>query len=269
MTTPTITPYPGSLPAKEQSNPVLDTNVDDFLTWLTDTNGPELAIFVTYAQDVANNVLATALAGDLPPLTGKAGDYIRANAAEDGGEFRTPAQVLADIGGLAPDGDGSGLSGIVTTLAGAISAFAFTSVPTGWLECDGSTVSRTTYSALFTAIGDTFGAGDGSTTFVIPDLRGEFVRGWDNGRGVDASRAFSSAQDEAFKLHGHPSRRLVTQGGGADSDGGGLLIDSTASQVNMSAYTGTPSNVYGRHIGGEGGDETRPRNIAMMYCIKF
>jgi len=98
MTTPTITPYPGDLPAKEQSNPVLDANVDDFLTWLSDTNGPELVTFVTYAQDVADNVLATALAGDLPPLTGKAGQFIRANAAEDGGEFRTPAQVLAAIG---------------------------------------------------------------------------------------------------------------------------------------------------------------------------
>jgi len=99
MTTPTFTPYPGNLPAKEQSNPVLDTNVDDFLTWLTDTNGPELATFVTYAQDVADNVLATALAGDLPPLTGKAGNYLRANAGEDGGEFRTTVQVLADIAG--------------------------------------------------------------------------------------------------------------------------------------------------------------------------
>ena len=97
MTTPTITPYPGDLPAKEQSNPVLDTNVDNFLTWLTDTNGPELVTFITYAQDVVENVLATALAGDLPALTGKAGDYIRANAAEDGGEFRTPQELAGDL----------------------------------------------------------------------------------------------------------------------------------------------------------------------------
>jgi len=98
MTTPTITLYPDTLPAKEQANAAFDTNVDNFMDWLTLINGPELQTMITYTQDVADNVLATALAGDLPALTGKAGDYIRANTAEDGGEFRTPAQVLADIG---------------------------------------------------------------------------------------------------------------------------------------------------------------------------
>jgi hypothetical protein len=97
MTTPTITLYPDTLPAKEQANAAFDTNVDNFMDWLTLTNGPELQTMVTYTQDVADSVLATALAGDLPALTGKAGDYIRANAAEDGGEFRTPAQVVEDI----------------------------------------------------------------------------------------------------------------------------------------------------------------------------
>ena len=98
MTTPTITLYPDTLPAKGQANAPFDVNVDDFLTWLTATNGPELAAMVTWTQGVADSVLATALAGDMPPLTGEAGNYLRANAAEDGGEFRTPAEVLADIG---------------------------------------------------------------------------------------------------------------------------------------------------------------------------
>lgn len=101
MTTPTITLYPDTLPAKGQGNAAFDTNVDNFLTWLTLTNGPDLAAMITYTQSVADTVLATALAGNLPDLTGRAGDYIRANAAEDGGEFRTPAQVLADIGATA------------------------------------------------------------------------------------------------------------------------------------------------------------------------
>jgi hypothetical protein len=98
MTTPTITLYPDTLPAKGQANDAFDVNVNSFLNWLTLTNGPELQGLVTYTNDVANTVLATALAGDLPALTGKAGEYIRANAAEDGGEFRTPSQVKADIG---------------------------------------------------------------------------------------------------------------------------------------------------------------------------
>lgn len=265
MTTPTITLYPDTLPAKEQANAAFDTNVDNFMDWLTLTNGPELQTMITYTQGVADNVLATALAGDLPPLTGKAGDYIRANAAENGGEFRTPAQVLSDIGALAPDGDGSALTGIVTTLAGAISAFAFTSVPTGWLECDGSTVSRTTYSDLFTAIGDTFGAGDGSTTFAIPDLRGEFIRGWDNGGGIDASRAIGSSQADQMEAHKH-------------LDGGVQFSGLTATYGSIAASgtraTGTDSSsvqrIYTSTQGGtDNSSETRPRNIAMMYCIKF
>jgi hypothetical protein len=98
MTTPTITLYPDTLPAKGQANAAFDVNVDDFLTWLTLTNGPELAAMITYTDNVAATVLANALAGNLPPLTGKAGNYLRANSAENGGEFRTPAEVLSDIG---------------------------------------------------------------------------------------------------------------------------------------------------------------------------
>jgi hypothetical protein len=104
MTTPTITLYPDTLPAKGQANAAFDTNVDNFLTWQTVTNGPELAAMITWTQGVADTVLATALAGNLPALTGKALNFIRANAAENGGEFRTPAQVLADIGALSTSG---------------------------------------------------------------------------------------------------------------------------------------------------------------------
>jgi hypothetical protein len=98
MTTPVITLYPDILPAKGQANDAFDANVNSFLNWLTLTNGPELQGLVVYTNDVANTVLATALAGNLPPLTGKSGNYIRANAAENGGEFRTPVQVASDIG---------------------------------------------------------------------------------------------------------------------------------------------------------------------------
>jgi hypothetical protein len=101
MTTPTITLYPDTLPAKGQAQAAFDTNVDNFLTWQTATSGPELNTFITWTVGVRDNVLATALSGDLPPLTGEALNFIRANATEDGGEFRTPAQVLSDIGATA------------------------------------------------------------------------------------------------------------------------------------------------------------------------
>jgi len=97
MTAPVIRQYPGTIPDKGQSQIAFDTNVDAFLDWQALQFAPDLVAFGTWTSGVANSVLATALAGDLPALTGKAGDYIRANAAEDGGEFRTPAQVLSDI----------------------------------------------------------------------------------------------------------------------------------------------------------------------------
>ena len=74
------------------------------------------------------------------------------------------------------------------TPAGSIMAFAASSAPTGWLICDGSAVSRTTYAALFAVVGTTWGVGDGSTTFNVPDLRGQFLRGFD-------SRATSTSND--------------------------------------------------------------------------
>jgi hypothetical protein len=83
--------------------------------------------------------------------------------------------------------------------SGAVMVFAMNSAPSGYLACNGTAVSRTTYAALFAAIGTTYGAGDGSTTFTLPDLRGEFLRGIDNGRGVDSGRAFGSAQGDAIR----------------------------------------------------------------------
>jgi microcystin-dependent protein len=62
--------------------------------------------------------------------------------------------------------------------SGMVLYFANSTVPTGWLQCDGSAVSRTTYANLYAAIGTVYGAGDGSTTFNLPDTRGQFIRGW-------------------------------------------------------------------------------------------
>lgn len=77
---------------------------------------------------------------------------------------------------------------VVTTPTGAITAFGGTLAPTGWLICDGSAVSRTTYSDLFAAVGTSFGSGDGSTTFNIPDMRGRVPTGYAvSGGHVDVS----------------------------------------------------------------------------------
>lgn len=127
-------------------------------------------------------------------------------------------------------------------------------VPTHCLECNGATISRETYPELFSAIGTTYGAGDGSTTFKIPDLRGEFIRGWDNARGIDASRAIGSAQADAFKSHNHSTIGIYP----------GTL--GTSGYIPFAGTTGTIDAVYGNATGGT---ETRPRNVAMMYCIVY
>jgi len=83
---------------------------------------------------------------------------------------------------------GGTLTGVETNPSGAVTAFAGTSLPSGWLWCYGQNVSRTTYADLFSAVGTTYGVGDGSSTFGIPDLRGRAVAGQDDMGGTSANR---------------------------------------------------------------------------------
>lgn len=141
---------------------------------------------------------------------------------------------------------------------------------TGYLEMDGSAISRTTYADLFAAIGTTFGAGDGSTTFNLPDARGEFIRGWDNGRGIDSGRALGSFQDHAIPdisgtFKGYTAASAAATTGPFSSDaatlGGPQTVDNSGEGQNTVTFDpSTVTNVA---------DETRPRNIALMFCIKY
>lgn len=143
--------------------------------------------------------------------------------------------------------------GLAYRPVGEVSAFARTTVPTGWLLCDGRAVSRTQYSDLYAAISTTFGGGNGTTTFNLPDLRGEFIRGYDNGRGVDLNREFGSWQTDDFKSHRHSISPTVVSDSGSSIQG----------PHNSSDGTGVSNTNYA------GGTETRPRNIALLYCIRF
>ena len=89
----------------------------------------------------------------------------------------TALEVNGTVTATAFSGDGSSLTGISAVPAGAITAYGGSSAPSGWLLCDGTAVNRTTYADLFTAIGTSYGAGDGSTTFNVPDLRQRFPLG--------------------------------------------------------------------------------------------
>ena len=137
---------------------------------------------------------------------------------------------------------------------GTINTYGGITSPDGWMICDGTEVSRTTYSNLYSVIGDSFGAGDGSTTFLIPDMRGVFARGLESratgGRDPDGVRAMGSYQADEFKSHTHTqmgTRRY------ADGNTLPLLLE------NFGDVQTKPT----------GGDETRPKNIALNYIIKY
>ncbi len=210
-------------------------------------------------------------------------------------------------------------AGTVNAYAGSIVNFA----PDGYLLCNGGTISRTIYSDLFAAIGTTYGAGDGSTTFNIPDLRAEFIRGLDSGRGID----LNSITKTAATTNGSTSVTAIV-GGTADLavgmtvTGTGIpagttiaaIVSSTAITLSAAATVSNGSasltfagrmlgswqedqfeshihimKKYNRQVGTgagffamddngtdgseptepTGGVETRPRNIAMNYIIKF
>ena len=143
--------------------------------------------------------------------------------------------------------------------AGSVLYMAKNTAPTGFLKANGAAVSRTTYAALFAAIGTTFGAGDGATTFNLPDLRGEFIRGWDDSRGVDSGRAFGSAQADDFKAHSHNFNQYAMSS--IDNTGGSQIVGADSGGSSLGWSSGAISST--------GGTETRPRNVALLGCIKY
>lgn len=164
---------------------------------------------------------------------------------------------------------------------GAVASFAMSGAPTGWLKANGAAVSRATYAALFAAIGTTFGAGDGSTTFNLPDLRGEFVRGWDDARGIDTGRAFGSAQDgqnashthtgtsNAGGEHSHTVSPTLKQPTSGSSTTGVASLGTTTNNGSTYATSTAAAHTHTFTTAASGGNEARPRNIALLYCIKF
>ena len=163
--------------------------------------------------------------------------------------------------------------------SGAVFCLAVATVPSGYLECNGASVSRTTYAALFAVIGTAYGTASGST-FNVPDLRGEFVRGFDNGRGIDSGRSVATAQSDQNKQHNHTASSIssVTDPGHihqieyTNSDSGDGRIEESG--TGHSGQEPTLSNTTGisvstsTTVANDGGSENRPRNIAMMYVIK-
>jgi microcystin-dependent protein len=151
-----------------------------------------------------------------------------------------------------------------------------------YLKENGAAVSRTTYADLFTAIGTTYGAGDGATTFNLPESRGEFFRGLDDGRGVDVGRTIASAQSEMVGPHGHTATSAsagshghvmvmrARRGGNGNSyprgwDGGDVDL------LSNDGYSTTTDGAHAHTItvNTSTGTENRPRNKAKLVCIRY
>lgn len=151
--------------------------------------------------------------------------------------------------------------------AGAVFYFARQTPPTGYLVADGSAVPRDQYKDLFAAIGTTFGVGDNITTFNLPDLRGEFIRGWDAGHGVDKNRVFGSWQIGTPICHddyiGPETFDVVTMDYSATNYGDEWVGDFPV------AYYSAPFSYQRKAWSQYFYTMTRPRNIALLCCIKY
>jgi microcystin-dependent protein len=144
--------------------------------------------------------------------------------------------------------------------SGAVMAFAMATAPVGWLQANGDTIPNgngtvqgktADFSALYALIGTTYG-----TAGTLPDLRGYFVRGSGTNGDTTESGAFGEKQADTFKSHNHP---IITVG--PPGSGGATGLAATG--------TGSPVGTVTTYIIATGGDETRPKNIAMLYCIKI
>lgn len=180
--------------------------------------------------------------------------------------------------------------------AGAIMAFGMATPPAGWLECNGASLLRTTYPALFAAIGGAWGAVDG-THFSVPDFRGMFLRGWDHGAGRDlgtANRAFASFQEQANQDHLHAASATAATtiaaagahahsvwgkdnttsyaGPGATIANMGFaqvqLITATDTQGNHAHTATTTVSMTNPGQDRNNNPESHPRNFAVLYAIK-
>jgi len=141
---------------------------------------------------------------------------------------------------------------VVTVPIGAVFHFAASTAPIGYLKCNGDTVTNgvgtvqsvtANFSALYAVLSSPYGSPG-----KLPDLRGEFIRGWHHSRGIDSGRVFGASQSDDFKSHNH---NVPANGSGASA--------AQASGNGIGTYP----------TGFTGGTETRPRNIALLACIKY
>ncbi|SIR44668.1 phage tail protein [Pseudomonas sp. A214] len=153
---------------------------------------------------------------------------------------------------------------------GTMVGFPVNKTPPGFLEVDGSVKSIAAYPDLAAFLGTAFNKGDeGDGNFRLPESRGEFLRGWDHGRGIDAGRLLGSYQDDAFESHRHELRYKTTTGSASITPATGSgAITASSGYLGRNSITPTDHAYMTDAVELSGGTETRPRNLAVMWCIK-
>jgi microcystin-dependent protein len=155
---------------------------------------------------------------------------------------------------------------------GQVATYAMTSCPSGWLAADGTAISRTTYASLYSTIGTTWGAGNGSSTFNVPDLRGVFVRGTGtNGNGAVGQAVGTYAADTYLNhnhtasqaAHTHTYTQVTTTAQATGGSGSNYFNNSTTGTTSSA----TPAVTVDTST--TGGTETKPKNYGVLYCIKY
>ena len=186
--------------------------------------------------------------------------------SQGGGSVVT--EETTGIVGVTSTGSITNISISSVILVGMIVAFPNATIPEGWLECNGAAIPAE-YTELIALVGNN-----------VPDLRGEFIRGFDNGKGVDSGRTLGSTQAAAFESHNHSTttnslnhrhvnngRKLaLNQVQGSNK----MLMDNNWAnvQVNLNSNYTNPGHTVTVTVGNQGGTETRPRNVAMIYIIR-
>jgi len=219
-------------------------------------------------------------------------DMYNANSGNVGIGIKTPVTAL-DVSGVINSSSALTINYVpIAPPIGSITAYTLAISPPGWLICDGTAVNRVTYAALFTVIGTTFGSGDNSTTFNLPNYQGAFLRGTGT-NGTYSGPALNTSQTHATQTHTHTATSVVSDPGHAhtqntvndDYNGSGGSAYPSGSNPSFGPYDSAGSKTWtninshstgvtvtttiGNNTTYIDANETRPYNFGVYWIIKY